>query len=205
MYKLKLFAKKPVPVPFTFALGASAGAGLMWMLLLLTVTVTNVVAAVIPAPPVGATSSLAVVPERISVPAIALDAAFTDPLGLNDNGTIMVPSVFDKAGWYKYSPLPGERGPAVVLGHINSKSGQAVFYDLRALQPGDIIDISLSNGSTTSFVVERATYFAQDTFPAAEVYGDIDHAGLRLISCSGSFNPLTKKYSHNLVVFARAR
>lgn len=141
-------------------------------------------------------------PVRLSIPSIGLDTAFGDALGLNPDQTVEVPDSFEEVGWYKYGPTPGELGPAVVLGHVDSKAGPAVFYSLGQLEAGDAIEITREDGSVAVFEVTKLERYEQEGFPTALVYGDIDHAGLRLITCSGTYERGIQRYSHNLVVYA---
>ena len=142
-------------------------------------------------------------PKRIRIPAIELEAPFEAPLGVNENREVEVPKSYDTVGWYKYGPTPGELGPSVILGHVDSREGPEVFYDLRELEEGDLSEIDREDGSTAVFEVTRLRTVSQESFPTMEVYGNIDHAGLRLITCSGTFDQGTQRYSHNLIVFAR--
>lgn len=141
-------------------------------------------------------------PERIRIPAIGVDTVFEAPLGLNDDQTIEVPDSYEEVGWYKYGPTPGELGPAVVLGHVDSYLGPAVFYSLGQLEEGDKIYVDRADDSTVTFEVTRLERHSQESFPTAAVYGDIDHAGLRLITCTGVYDHSTLRYTHNLIVFA---
>ena len=141
-------------------------------------------------------------PVRLSIPALGIDTAFEAPLGLNEDNTIEVPNSFEAVGWYQYGPTPGELGPAVVLGHVDSYDGPAVFYSLGQLAPGDEIAIERQDGTTAVFTVTALERHEQSGFPTEKVYGDIDHAGLRLVTCSGTYDRETLRYSHNLIVFA---
>ena len=141
-------------------------------------------------------------PIAIDIPAVGIVADFEQPLGVNEDRTIEVPDGFDTVGWYRYGPTPGELGPAVVLGHVDSFEGPAIFFSLGQLSPGDDIFINREDGSRAHFVVTRLERVEQDTFPTAQVYSDIDHAGLRLITCSGTFIHGEQRYTHNLIVFA---
>lgn len=141
-------------------------------------------------------------PTRIRIPAIDVDTTFETPLGVNDDGTIEVPETYEQVAYYAYGPTPGERGPAVVLGHVDSYSGPAVFWPLRKLESGDQILIDRKDGTTATFLVTRLEDHEQSGFPTRTVYGDLDHAGLRLITCSGTYDRNTLEYSHNLIVFA---
>jgi len=140
-------------------------------------------------------------PVRLRIPTIGVDTSFVE-LGVDKNREIEVPKSFDTVGWYKYGPTPGELGPAVVLGHVDTKTGPAVFYSLGQLNPGDKVEIDREDGSTAVFEVRTLERYEQDSFPTSLVYGDIDHAGLRLITCSGAFNRDSQRYDQNLVVYA---
>ncbi|MEA2661071.1 MAG: hypothetical protein QOH08_643, partial [Chloroflexota bacterium] len=91
-------------------------------------------------------------PVRLLVPAIGLSAPVI-PLGLNPDKTIQVPKSFSQAGWFTEGPEPGERGAAVIVGHFDAKSGPGVFYRLRALRRGDVINVALRGGSKVTFAV----------------------------------------------------
>lgn len=140
-------------------------------------------------------------PVRLRIPKIGVDTSFVE-LGVDEDREIEVPESFDEVGWYRHGPTPGELGPAVVLGHVDSFEGPAVFYSLGQLDPGDRVEIDRADGSTAVFEVKTLERYRQDSFPTTLVYGDIDHAGLRLITCSGSFNRDTQRYDQNLVVYA---
>jgi LPXTG-site transpeptidase (sortase) family protein len=140
-------------------------------------------------------------PTHLSIPSIDMDTNLTQ-VGKNPDGTMEVPADHHVAGWYRYSPTPGERGPAVITGHVNSYKGPSVFANLSQLKNGQVIKIKREDGKVAKFKVVAVKQFPQNSFPTEEVYGDIKHAGLRLITCSGNFNYLTRQYSDNTVVFA---
>ncbi len=141
------------------------------------------------------------VPTHLEIPDILLSADIIE-LGTNDDGSLEVPGDYVHAGWYKYSPTPGEIGPSVIAGHVDSYQGPAVFFYLKDLQPGQMIYITRQDNSTVKFKVDSVALFDQANFPTASVYGNIDHAGLRLITCGGVYDPFTNHYSHNTVVYA---
>lgn len=125
-------------------------------------------------------------------------------LGLRDNGSLEVPPEGPgaPASWYDQSPTSGERGPSVLLGHVNATGGgPGVFADLRALQPGDEINVVREDGTTAVFAVDRGEQYMKDNFPTLEVYGNTDAAELRLITCDG-YNPDTGEFDDNYVVYA---
>ena len=99
------------------------------------------------------------------------------------------------------APTPGEVGPAVVAGHVDW-TGPGVFYNLHKLVAGNEVLVTRADGSRAVFRVTRVQEYAKTAFPTAEVYGDIAYAGLRLITCGGSFNRQTGHYEDNIVAFA---
>jgi Sortase domain len=139
-------------------------------------------------------------PLRLQIGAIGVDSALMH-LGLRADGSMDVPPSAFPAGWYTGGPTPGELGPAIIAGHIDMK-GPGVFYKLHDVKPGDQITVTRADGSKPVFRVTRVSQFPKDRFPTAQVYGNIDHAGLRLITCGGSYNSRTGHYEDNLVAFA---
>jgi LPXTG-site transpeptidase (sortase) family protein len=144
-------------------------------------------------------------PARISIPAIDVESDLIT-LGLNPDGTLAVPQPgpdYDKAAWFDGSPRPGELGPAVIEGHVDSaKNGPSVFYELGALVTGDRVDVTREDGTTVSFVVDEVRVVPKDDFPTLEVYGNTDGPELRLITCGGPFDSKAGSYEENVVVFA---
>lgn len=141
-------------------------------------------------------------PARIRIPAIDVDASMI-PLGLRDDGSIEVPTDFAQTGWWVDGPEPGETGPAVVLGHVDSRSGPAVFFDLDQLAAGDAIHVDRLDGTTVTYLVDRTEQHAKDTFPTETVYGSTAEPVLRLVTCGGQFDRDRRSYDDNVIVFAR--
>lgn len=146
-------------------------------------------------PPEGA------VPIEVAIPAIGVNAP-APALGLNDDGSLEVPSDYADAGWYGLGPRPGESGPAVIAGHVDSKTGPAVFYRLRDLAPGDLVHILYDSGHVATFEVRGSESVAKDAFPTAKVYGETPAPELRVITCGGAFDRRTGHYRENLIVYA---
>nr|WP_278044310.1 class F sortase [Blastococcus saxobsidens] len=140
-------------------------------------------------------------PVHLSIPAIGVDSGLMD-LGLLDDGTLEVPPAGFPAGWYTGAPTPGELGPAIVAGHVDWEGAPGVFYELRSLVPGDEVVVTREDGRLAVFEVQRVEQFPKGEFPTEQVYGDLDHAGLRLITCGGSFDQAERSYEDNVVVFA---
>jgi sortase (surface protein transpeptidase) len=143
-------------------------------------------------------------PTRLDIPAIGVSTPLM-ALGLNDDGTIAVPPLRTDApaGWYRYLATPGETGPAVILGHVDTaRDGPAVFFRLRDLRPGDRITVRRADGRAAAFTVDRVAQYAKADFPASAVYGAVDRPVLRLITCGGTFDYIRRSYRGNLIVFA---
>jgi len=139
-------------------------------------------------------------PVRLQIQAIGVDSTLMD-LGLNADGTMEVPPKGFPAGWYTGAPTPGELGPAIIAGHVDW-TGPGVFYNLRNLKPGDEVSVTREDGSIAVFQVTVVREFPKDAFPTDLVYGNIDGAGLRLITCGGAWNAQTRHYEDNIVAFA---
>lgn len=154
-----------------------------------------------PTAPKRAASMSEAAPVALRIPAIGVDSELVD-LGLQSDGTLEVPPSGFPAGWYTGAPTPGELGPAIIAGHVDWSGRPGVFFELRELAPGDEIIVARQDGSTARFRVTRVERFDKDDFPTDAVYGDLDHAGLRLITCDGSFDHQARSYRDNLVVFA---
>ena len=141
-------------------------------------------------------------PAVIRIPRLEVEASII-PLGLQDNGSIEVPEDPDQAGWWLGGPEPGETGPAVILGHVDSQEeGPAVFYYLQYLDPGDEIHIDRVDGSTITYVVEATERHNKDEFPTDAVYGPTEEPTLRLVTCGGIFDYGVRSYEDNVIVFA---
>jgi sortase (surface protein transpeptidase) len=145
-------------------------------------------------------------PTTLSIPAIGVRSP-VNPLGLNDDGSLEVPArgpLYDQAAWYTGSPIPGQAGPAVLLGHVDGRGGlPSVFFELAQLSLGDRVTVARADGSVAIFEVYLTKQYGKDEFPTAAVYGNTDGPELRLITCAGSWDTETGHYRDNTVVFAR--
>jgi hypothetical protein len=138
---------------------------------------------------------------RLVVPAVGIATPLVR-LGLGPDGAMQVPGDFGRAGWFAGGPRPGQLGPAVIAGHVDSQTGPAVFYRLRDLRPGNAVLVDRADGTRLRFVVERAGSFPKAGFPTAAVFGPVPAAALRLVTCTGDFDRARGSYRDNLVVFA---
>jgi sortase (surface protein transpeptidase) len=144
------------------------------------------------------------VPVRVEIPRIGV-ASSLDRLGRAPDGTVQEPNRWAVAGWYTPGTRPGDPGSAVILGHVDSKRGPAVFFRLRELRRGDMITIRRADGSSVRFVVERIEQYLKDRFPTDEVYYPTLTPALRLVTCGGEFDATVGRYRSNVIVFARLR
>jgi len=142
-------------------------------------------------------------PRRLVIDALGLDAD-VETVNLAGDGTLATPRDVLHVGWYAQSSLPGELGPAVIVGHVDSADGPAVFARLGELETGDSVTVVGADGSSISYTVSSVTRHPKESFPIEAVYGGSPEASLRLITCGGPFERGTG-YTANVVVAAVAK
>jgi len=140
------------------------------------------------------------VPVALRIPAIGL-AVSVSALGLNPDGTVQVPTNFQQPGWFRLGPTPGQLGSAVILGHVDSYRGPAVFFRLRSLRAGDRVEVRLADGVVAHFVVNTVAMYPKEQFPARLVYGSHGYSALQLVTCGGTFDTHTRSYLSNVVAY----
>jgi len=140
-------------------------------------------------------------PIAVSIPSLDVESDLVD-LRVDSSGAMEVPVRAADAGWYALGPSPGALGPAVIAGHVTWNQAPAVFHRLKTLRPGDEVRVTRADGRTAVFSVEGVKTYAKDRFPTDTVFGTIDHAGLRLITCGGTYDSAANRYLDNVVVFA---
>jgi sortase (surface protein transpeptidase) len=153
------------------------------------------------APPQSAQPAPVASPVSLTIPLIGVKTNLIT-LGLAQGGGMQVPSSTTVAGWYTGSPRPGSIGSAIIVGHIDSKNGPAVFYRLPELRRGDDVFVKRADGTTAEFRVTAVQTYLKDRFPTEQVYGPTPDAELRLITCGGTFDYATGHYLSNIVVYA---
>jgi hypothetical protein len=141
-------------------------------------------------------------PVAVSIPSLGVRSTLVD-LGLDSNGAMEVPQDPARAGWFSGGPTPGALGPAVIAGHVTWNGAPAVFHRLSSMRHGDQVTVIRKDGKTAVFTVSRVARFSKSQFPSRAVYGPINHAGLRLITCGGTYDAARHTYLDNVVVFAR--
>ena len=141
-------------------------------------------------------------PERIIIPSLRVDAPVMR-LGPASGGSIQVPPLANHnlAGWYDRSVTPGQDGTSVILGHVDSFTGPSVFFSIKDLIRGEIVEVVRADGRTATFSVDGVEEVAKATFPSKEIYGNTRYPGLRLITCGGPFDTADRQYLDNIVVY----
>ncbi|MFY1704041.1 class F sortase [Micromonospora sp. WMMA1923] len=142
-------------------------------------------------------------PITVSIPQIGVHTSVLE-LGTNPDGTVQTPPLeqADLTGWYQRGASPGEVGNAVIIGHVDSREGPAVFWSLGALQPGGTVQVTREDGRTLTFTIDAVRSYPKTDFPSQLVYGPNDRPGLRLVTCGGQFDQNAGTYLNNTVVFA---
>jgi hypothetical protein len=142
-------------------------------------------------------------PIQLSVPSIGLSAPLLG-LGLDSKGAPELPPFSQPrtAGWLRDSVTPGEAGTAVLVGHVDTRTGPAVMWNLSAVRPGAEVEVARLDGTTAVFTVDRLRAYAKAGFPAALVYGPSPDAELRIITCGGGYDRARQEYTGNVVLFA---
>jgi hypothetical protein len=149
-----------------------------------------------PAVPVVAYST----PVSLRIPAIALSVSLST-LGLNPDGSVQVPDNDTEPGWFKLGPSPGQIGSAVILGHVDTYQGPGIFFQLRTLLDGDQVQVTLADGTVTTFAVANVIQYTKTAFPADLVYQSQGRSELQLVTCGGAFDEATGHYLSNIVVY----
>ncbi|SCL41754.1 Sortase family protein [Micromonospora pallida] len=142
-------------------------------------------------------------PVELEIQALDLRAP-VHHVGLAADGTIGVPDAkrAQEAAWYDQGPTPGQYGPAVIVGHVDTTNGPAVFHDLKRLRAGDRIEVDRADRSVAVFEVNAVERFGKERLPVDEVFGDFSRPNLRLITCGGRWVGGATGYADNVVVFA---
>lgn len=140
-------------------------------------------------------------PAALHIPRLEVESDLLR-LGLNPDGTLEVPGDFSRAGWYTKAPAPGQVGPAIIAGHVDSRSGPAVFFRIHELEPGDRVEIARGDGEVLVFEIDRVEQHPKEEFPTERVYGDTEEPELRLVTCGGSFDRSARSYRDNIIAFA---
>jgi len=141
-------------------------------------------------------------PRTLRIPALKLEAPI-ESVGLTKSGDMDVPSSDKSVGWYRFGPVPGDIGNAVLAGHLDVHGKPAIFWDLQNLRLGDVIEIKDDKGQTARFKVNATQAFKLADAPLERIFGNSDQRHLNLITCSGAWHNDQRDYSERLVVFTQ--
>lgn len=142
--------------------------------------------------------------KAVTITSIGVRATKLEKLTTDRHGVLEAPKDPDRAGWYADGTVPGQTGPAVIAGHVDSTTGPAVFFDLHKVRKGDRITVQLTDDTSTTYVTDRVLTTPKQGFPTDEVFGPTPDAELRLITCGGPYDRTVGSYVDNTVVFATA-
>jgi hypothetical protein len=154
------------------------------------------------AAPGGAAVAAPARPVAVSIPALSVAGPLEELVADPSTGELAAPADPARAGWYAAGVVPGDQGPAVIGGHVDSRNGPGVFFRLRTLRPGDLVDVTRSDGRTVRFSVIAVALYPKDRFPTEAVYGPTSGPELRLVTCGGTFDRSARSYDDNVVVDA---
>jgi len=139
---------------------------------------------------------------RLIIPRAKVDAPLVS-LGIDENGVMQSTSNAWDVAWYDFSARPGTGGNAVFSGHVDYHDvGAAVFWNLRDLQPGDIIEVQLADGTAYKYSVSALNCMPVNEAPISEIVGATQSEVVTLITCCGTFDSSSRQYDHRLVVRA---
>jgi Sortase domain len=141
------------------------------------------------------------VPVQVSIPSIGV-ASRLDPLVMDEHGVLTPPPEPARAGWFSDGVRPGDLGPAVIAGHVDSRTGAAVFTRLATLRPGAAVIVTDAADRRITFTVDDVRTYPKSGFPTGSVYGATPDPQLRLITCGGSFDDSRGHYVDDVVVYA---
>ncbi|MFD9740613.1 class F sortase [Umezawaea sp. NPDC059074] len=150
----------------------------------------------------GADEPVAPRPVSLRIPAIAVDNVVTKTAIDDKTGVLVPPDRADVLGWFADGVAPGDAGPAVIAGHVDSKTGPGVFFRLVDLKPGDQVFVDRADGSAVTFVVDKTYSVDKTAFPTDLVYGPTPASELRLVTCGGTFDHAASSYRDNVIVEA---
>ena len=142
-------------------------------------------------------------PARLLIPAIGVNA-FIESVGVTPGGELAVPQhhPWDDVGWYTAGPRPGERGSAVIDGHLDRTGGSpAVFWRLRDMRVGDQVVVIDAAGKTLKFHVREIEYYTPQNAPIQQIFGNFNGSYLNLITCAGDWIASQHQTTLRLVVY----
>lgn len=156
-----------------------------------------------PADITAPTGAEAEVPRQLRIASVGVDAAI-DPVGVESDGSMVIPQSTERVGWYRFGPAPGStQGAAVIAGHVDSRAqGQGALFRLRDASPGDIVEVDTGGGTTLRYRVLSRERIVKKALPTERLFTRVGPPVLVLITCGGPFDQALRSYEDNLVVLA---
>lgn len=139
-------------------------------------------------------------PVKLVIPSINVKAN-VEYTGINGAGILLAPKDPQQVGWFRNGTIPGLRGNAIIGGHVNWKTGSAVFRSLARLRRGAVVQVVNDYGKTLRFQVTGVQIYRNGAVPLSQVVGASRGAHLNLYTCTGTYNYYAKNYSHRIVVY----
>jgi LPXTG-site transpeptidase (sortase) family protein len=155
-----------------------------------------------PVPPEPQPAAVAATASTLDVPRLGISRSSLVGLGVDNAGELVPPASIAAAGWFTGSAVPGQVGPTVIAGHVDSYEGPGIFFRLDTLRPGDLVAVGRSDGVTVRYRVTDVATVAKDAFPTQAIYGPSPGPELRLITCGGEFDHTARRYLNNVIVSA---
>lgn len=140
---------------------------------------------------------------RLIIPSLHIESSI-EAVGVLPDGSMAVPThnQWDDVGWYANGPVPGEKGSAVIDGHLDRPGGApAVFWRLHELHTGDSVMVKTRDGKTLHFRVTMLQTYEPQQAPLATIFGNNSGRYLNLITCAGQWIPAQHQTTHRLVVY----
>lgn len=141
------------------------------------------------------------VPVSISIPSQGVTDEVV-PVGLAPDGSMEVPDVHE-SGWWTLGPKPGERGAAVVIGHVDFAGVPGALGRIGQLHPGDLVIVKDASGVERTFATDSVTQIPKNQYAARTVplvFGPVPDVELRIVTCSGTV--VDHSYLDNTVLSA---
>jgi LPXTG-site transpeptidase (sortase) family protein len=139
-------------------------------------------------------------PIAVRIDDLEIDAAVV-PVGVEDDGLMEIPGA-SEVGWYRFGSTAGEEGSTVLAAHVDFNGRRGVFFDLRDIEEGAVVEVELEDGSVRRYeVVDNVDYLKED-LPLDDVFRREGDEVLTLITCGGAFDSVERAYEDNVVVRA---
>lgn len=142
-------------------------------------------------------------PKVVSIPSLEISAKII-PKSVDIGNELLLPQNIYDVGWYEASRKPNQSGTVLLFGHVSGPTERGVFYYLRALEPGDEVQVTDANDDVYTYVVEDAEFVPYDEMKIEDalVPYNNDKNALNLIAYDMRFNVLSEQFQDRLIVRA---